>query len=38
MRLNFWIAIGVFLAGLAGFAWSQLRTEGAREVSVRTAG
>jgi prolipoprotein diacylglyceryl transferase len=25
MRLNFWIALGVFLAGLAGLVWTQRR-------------
>jgi hypothetical protein len=37
MRLNFWIGLGVFLAGLGGFLWTQ-RRPAAREVSVRPAG
>lgn len=36
MRLNMWIAIGVFLAALAGFVWSQRRTGVPR--GVRAAG
>lgn len=38
MRLNFWIAIGVFLAGLACFLWAQRRSRPARQVGVRAAG
>jgi prolipoprotein diacylglyceryl transferase len=37
MRLNFWIATGVFLVALGGFIWTQRRQEPARGVSVRTA-
>jgi prolipoprotein diacylglyceryl transferase len=37
MRLNFWIALGVFLGGLAGFLWTQRRSV-PREVGVRPAG
>jgi prolipoprotein diacylglyceryl transferase len=39
LRLNLWIAIGVFLVGLAGLVWTQ-RREGpvAAEASVRAAG
>jgi prolipoprotein diacylglyceryl transferase len=37
MRLNFWIALGVFLAGTAGFVWSQ-RRDAPEAVSVRAAG
>jgi hypothetical protein len=25
MRLNFWIALGFFLIGVAGFVWTQRR-------------
>jgi prolipoprotein diacylglyceryl transferase len=38
MRLNLWIASGVFLAGLAGLIWMQRRTDPVRGVSVRAAG
>jgi prolipoprotein diacylglyceryl transferase len=38
MRLNFWIAIGVFLVGLAGFVWSQRRRDAPTGVGVRAAG
>ncbi len=38
MRLNFWIAVGVFLAGLAGFLWAQRRSRPAAGVGVRAAG
>jgi hypothetical protein len=37
MRLNGWIAIGVFVAALAGFIWSQRREEFSREPYVRAA-
>jgi phosphatidylglycerol---prolipoprotein diacylglyceryl transferase len=33
MRLNGWIAIGVFLAGLAGFIWSQRRGRAGEEAA-----
>ncbi len=35
MRLNGWIAIGVFLVGLAGFVWTQRREPVNREPYVR---
>ncbi len=38
MRLNGWIAIGVFLGALAGFVWTQRRSAVSREVGVRRAG
>jgi prolipoprotein diacylglyceryl transferase len=38
MRLNGWIAIGVFLVGLAGLVWTQRRAGGPGEVGVRAAG
>jgi prolipoprotein diacylglyceryl transferase len=39
LRLNLWIAIGVFLLGLAGLVWTQRRdTPVAAEASVRAAG
>lgn len=38
MRLNGWIAIGVFLVGLAGFLWTQRRPGEAGEAGVRAAG
>ncbi len=42
MRLNFWIALGVFLVGLAGFIWTQRRdrsvSTGPDAVGVRAAG
>jgi prolipoprotein diacylglyceryl transferase len=37
MRLNGWIAIGVFLFGLAGLIWTQ-RRQGPVEASVRVPG
>jgi prolipoprotein diacylglyceryltransferase len=37
MRLNFWIALGVFVVGLVGFLWTQ-RRPAPREVGVRPAG
>jgi len=36
LRLNFWIALGVFLCGLAGFVWSQRRA-GEAQGRVRAA-
>jgi len=38
MRLNGWIAIGVFLAGVAGFLWTQRRGRVGAEGSVRAGG
>jgi prolipoprotein diacylglyceryl transferase len=38
MRLNGWIAIGVFLAGLAGLVWTQRRGAASGGVGVRAAG
>jgi prolipoprotein diacylglyceryl transferase len=39
LRLNLWIAIGVFLLGLAGLVWTQRRdTPAAAEAPVRAAG
>lgn len=38
MRLNGWIAIGVFVAGLAGFVWSQRRPATRTPRAVRAAG
>jgi prolipoprotein diacylglyceryl transferase len=38
MRLNFWIALGVFLVGVAGFLWTQRRATAPREVGVRATG
>ena len=38
MRLNGWIAIGVFLTALAGFVWTQRRGTVSREDGVRAAG
>lgn len=39
MRLNFWVAIGVFLLGLAGFVWTQRRVRATEDgrVGARTA-
>jgi prolipoprotein diacylglyceryl transferase len=42
MRLNFWIALGVFLVGIAGFVWTQRRQRlaetAAGPVGVRSEG
>lgn len=38
MRLNGWIAIGVFLAGLAGFLWTQRRRREPARIGVRAPG
>ena len=38
MRLNFWIALGFFLVGAAGFVWSQWGRKGDVPLGVRAAG
>jgi prolipoprotein diacylglyceryl transferase len=38
MRLNGWVAIGVFLAALGAFLWNQLRARAAGEAGVRMPG
>jgi len=38
MRLNAWVAIGVFLVGLGGLLWTQLRGRVKPEAGVRTPG
>jgi phosphatidylglycerol---prolipoprotein diacylglyceryl transferase len=38
MRLNFWIALGLFLVGVAGFVWTQWGRKEPIPLGVRAAG
>ena len=38
MRLNFWIALGLFIVGVAGFVWTQWGRKEPIALGVRAAG